>query len=149
MVGLVIGQLYTMKLSSVFTLFAVLYSFTDTIRCTKPGGYFEQMEINIMLTSDDGTVDENHFMHKWSSILMEASEKTGKSLASYDHMTKLITATGFEDVKEKIFKVPIGVWSSDPKMKTLGRWALLFCIEGADSWALFLLSQIMKVSNSI
>lgn len=106
------------------------------------------MEIDIMITSDDGTVTEEHFMHRWSQTLMEAAEKTGKSLASYDDMTELITAAGFEDIQERIYKVPIGAWSSDPKMKHLGRWNLLFCLEGADNWALYLLSQIMKVRDA-
>ena len=100
-----------------------------------------------MLTSDDGTVDEKHFMHRWSATIMEASERTGKSLGAFNTMTQGIKDAGFVDVEEKVFKVPVGAWSSDPRMKVLGRWALLFCLEGADSWALYLLSQIMKVRN--
>jgi hypothetical protein len=120
----------------------------EVFKCTKPGGYVEHLEIDIMLTSDDGTVDENHFMHKWSTILSEAGEKLGKSLNLNEKMRDGMEAAGFEDVQERIFKVPIGSWPSDPKMKLLGRWAQLFCLEGVDSWALYLLSQVMKVGSN-
>jgi hypothetical protein len=104
------------------------------------------MEIDIMIMSDDGSVTKDHFMAQWSQTLLEAAEMTGKTLTSYDTMVDQIKAAGFEDVHEKKFKMPIGGWSSDPKMKQVGRWNLLFCFEGADNWALYLLSQVMKVS---
>lgn len=144
--GLAIGLLCTTRYSSRALCLFDTNSTSNETRCTKPGGYFEQMEIDIMIMSDDGTVTKDHFMARWSQTLLDAAEKTGKTLTSYDTMTEQIKAAGFEDVEERAFKMPIGAWSSDPRMKMVGRWNLLFCIEGADSWALYLLSQVMKVS---
>ena len=114
-------------------------------RCTKPGGYIEHLEISIMFKSEDGSVTEDHFMAQWSKTLLYAAEQIGKTFAIYDFNREMITKVGFVDVVEKKFKVPVGTWPSDPKMKELGQWNLLFCLEGLESWSLYLLSMILKV----
>ena len=59
----------------------------------------------------------------------------------------MITNAGFIDVEEKKFKVPVGTWPKDPKLKELGQWNLLFCLEGLESWSLYLLSMGLKVTS--
>jgi hypothetical protein len=114
-------------------------------RCTKPGGYFEQLEISIMFKSEDGSITEDHFMAQWSKTLLYAAEQVGKTFAIYDFNRDLITQAGFVDVVEKKYKVPVGTWSSDPKMKELGQWNMLFCLQGLESWSLYLLSKVLNV----
>ncbi|RYN65472.1 hypothetical protein AA0117_g12136 [Alternaria alternata] len=120
--------------------------YREIYKCTKPGGYIEHLEISIMFKSEDGTVTEDHFMAQWSKILLGAAEKIGKTFAIYDFNREMITQAGFVDVVEKKFKVPVGTWPRDPKMKELGQWNLLFCLEGLESWSLYLLSMILKWS---
>ncbi len=103
--------------------------------------------MSIVLTSDDGSVTEDHFMAQWARTFLEAADLTGKSLRSYNFMKDLIGVAGFIDIEEKNFKVPVGTWPSDPKMKELGRWSCLFCLEGLESWALYLLSKVLKVGD--
>ena len=71
----------------------------------------------------------------------------GKTFAIYDFNREMITQAGFVDVVEKKFKVPVGTWPRDPKLKELGQWNLLFCLEGLESWSLYLLSMILKVRD--
>ncbi|RYO55623.1 hypothetical protein AA0113_g8709 [Alternaria arborescens] len=120
--------------------------YREIYKCTKPGGYIEHLEISIMFKSEDGTVTEDHFMAQWSKILLGAAEKIGKTFAIYDFNREMITQAGFVDVVEKKYKVPVGTWPRDPKMKELGQWNLLFCLEGLESWSLYLLSMILKWS---
>jgi hypothetical protein len=98
-----------------------------------------------MFKSEDGTVTEDHFMAQWSKTLLYAAEKIGKTFAIYDFNREMIAQAGFVDVVEKKFKVPVGTWPRDPKMKELGQWNLLFCLEGLESWSLYLLSMVLKV----
>jgi hypothetical protein len=100
-----------------------------------------------MFKSEDGTVTKDHFMAQWSKILLGAAEKIGKTFAIYDFNREMITQAGFVDVVEKKYKVPVGTWPRDPKMKELGQWNLLFCLEGLESWSLYLLSMILKVRD--
>ena len=100
-----------------------------------------------MFTSDDGTVTKDHFMAKWSQTLMDAAEKIGKSFDIFNYTKEYITKAGFVDVAEKKFKIPVGPWSSDRKMKEIGQWNRLWCYEGLESWAIFLLSTVLGVST--
>jgi hypothetical protein len=72
-----------------------------------------------------------------------------KSFDVIERQKELITQAGFIDVHEKKYKLPVGEWSSDPKLKELGQWNLLFCLQGLEGWALFLLTDVLKVSISI
>jgi hypothetical protein len=118
-------------------------------RATKPGGWIEDLEMSIQFKSDDGTVGDDHFMKQWSKTFIEASEMIGKSFNVIEQQKERITLAGFIDVHEKRYKLPVGEWSSDPKLKELGRWNLLFCLQGIEGWAVFLLTEVMKVSISI
>jgi hypothetical protein len=116
---------------------------------TKPGGWIEDLEMSIQFKSDDGTVGDDHFMTHWSKTFIDASEMIGKSFNVIERQKELITQVGFIDVHEKKYKLPVGEWSSDPKLKELGQWDLLFCLQGLEGWALFLLTEVLKVSISI
>lgn len=87
-------------------------------------------------------------MAKWSQTLIEAAEKIGKTFQIFNHTKEYITQAGFTDVKEKRYKVPVEYWSSDRKMKELGQWNRLWCLEGLESWSIFLLSKVLGVSTS-
>ncbi|CZR58303.1 related to methyltransferase [Phialocephala subalpina] len=95
--------------------------YREIYKCTKPGGYIEHLEISIMFKSEDGSLTEDHFMVQWSKTLLYAAEQLGKTFAIYDFNREMITKAGFVDVVEKKFKVPVGTWPSDPKMKELGQ----------------------------
>ncbi|KAF2268107.1 S-adenosyl-L-methionine-dependent methyltransferase [Lojkania enalia] len=110
----------------------------------KPGGYFHQLEMSIQFKSDDGSLGSDHVLSQWSDIFHEAGEKFGKSFKAVYDLEKWVKATGFENVVERWYKVPVGGWSSDPHMRELGRWNLLHCTQGAEGWGLFLLTNVMK-----
>ena len=107
------------------------------------------MEPSIMFTSDDGTVTEEHPLPEWSRLSIGAGKKMGKTFENAQFTKENMVKAGFVDVVEKKFKMPIGPWSSDPKMKELGRWNLLFFEQGIEGMALFLLTQILGVSQVI
>ncbi|PGH26675.1 hypothetical protein AJ80_01621 [Polytolypa hystricis UAMH7299] len=113
---------------------------------TKPGGYFEHCELTIHIKSDDGTLPDDHIFCQWSRIFLEAGEKINKTFRIAEHISGHAKDAGFEDVTEKWYKIPIGGWSSDPKMKTIGKWNYLQCDHGIEGWAMALLTRVMKWS---
>lgn len=98
-----------------------------------------------MFTSDDGTVTAEHCMAQWSQTLIDAAETVSKTFRIHDFSPEYIENAGFVDVVEKKYKLPVGPWSSDQRMKELGQWNRLFCLQGLESWSLFLLSKVLKV----
>jgi hypothetical protein len=119
---------------------------SNTARCTKPGGWIEDLEFSVEFKSDDESVSNSHIMAEWSRIFLEAGDKMGRTFRTADHCKEWIAAAGFVDVVEKRFKMPIGGWSSDPKFKRIGEFNLLYVVQGLEGFALFILSKVMGVS---
>lgn len=108
-----------------------------------PGGYFHQLEPSIQFKSDDGSLLPDHPLSQWSDVFHEASEKFGKPFRDVWSLGTWIKEAGFQDFHETWYKLPARGWSSDPHMKELGRWNQLHCTQGAEGWALFLLTHVM------
>ncbi|OBT81149.1 hypothetical protein VE02_10056 [Pseudogymnoascus sp. 03VT05] len=118
--------------------------YSDAFRTIKPGGWIEQVEINIQIVSDDGTVGEDHVLTGWAKPFFKAGDLLGKSIRTLDQTKELMENAGFTNVVQRNYKVPIGAWSSDPKLKELGRWSLLFCLSGMESWAMYMLTSVLN-----
>lgn len=118
--------------------------YNDAMRTIKPGGWIEQVEVNIQVFSDDGTVDEDHILGGWAKPFFEASDLLGKSIRTIDQTKERIEGAGFTNVVQRNYKVPIGAWSSDPKLKEIGRWNQLYCLNGIESWAIYMLTMVLK-----
>ena len=59
----------------------------------------------------------------------------------------LLDHGGFKNVTEQRYKMPVGLWSQDKKLKEVGRWHLLECHEGIEGWSMALLTRLMGVSS--
>jgi hypothetical protein len=84
---------------------------------------------------------------EWSRLFLDAGDKMGKTFRIADHAKDYLIAAGFVNVVEKKYKMPVGNWSTDPKFKTIGSYNLLFCVQGLEGFALFILSKILGVSS--
>jgi hypothetical protein len=147
--ALVTGQQYIHRHSSKLKLAKWPYLATDLIRCIKPGGWIQDMEMSIMWKSDDGTITDDHLLNEWSRISIEAAKKIGKTFENAQFTKENMIKAGFVDVVEKKYKMPVRGWSSDPKMKELGRWNALYFQQGIEGMCLYLLNRVMGVSISL
>lgn len=75
-----------------------------------------------------------------------ASEITGRSFGVCETMGASMREVGFVNVVEKVFEVPFGAWPVDPRMKELGRWALLAFDIGLEGLAMATLTRVIGVS---
>ncbi|EOD50701.1 Sam dependent methyltransferase [Neofusicoccum parvum] len=117
--------------------------YKEALSHLKPGGWISQLEINIVPRSDDGSLTPDHTLLEWAALFIEASERFGKSFMVVENMKQEIVDAGFVEVEEVRFKVPLGPWPSDPRLKELGKWDLLYCYQGCEGWALYLLTHVM------
>lgn len=101
--------------------------------------------MTIQFKSDPNPLPDDHIMARWSKVFLEAGDRMGKTFRIANMAKDLITDAGFVDVVEKKYMLPVGDWMADPKMKEVGRWNLLYTVQGLEGWALFLLAKIMKV----
>ncbi|UNI20894.1 hypothetical protein JDV02_006943 [Purpureocillium takamizusanense] len=121
--------------------------YRQAFRALEPGGWFEDFEINIHLHSDVPEVrdDPEHIFKRWAKVFWEGGDRINRTLriANNGTMRKLILEAGFTGVVERTYQVPVGSWSSDPKMKQIGTYNLAFMDESLEGFALFILKEIM------
>ncbi|KAL4779831.1 S-adenosyl-L-methionine-dependent methyltransferase [Aspergillus varians] len=116
--------------------------YTQALTSLKPGGYIEQVEQSVVPKSDDGTVDGTIF-EEWGTVSEKAGEEFGKSLSVLDKSRDGMIKAGFVDVVERRFKVPVGGWASDPRLKQLGLYNRLQWEEGIEGWCMYLLTAVL------
>ncbi|KAL2128755.1 hypothetical protein VTI74DRAFT_8690 [Chaetomium olivicolor] len=91
----------------------------------KPGGWCEMQEYDAWIFSDDDSFERASWTKEWVTKLDEASKMFGKQInVAKKHKQWMIDA-GFEDVQEKVIRIPIGPWAKDPHLKELGRFEQL------------------------
>ena len=114
-------------------------------RHLKPGAWYEQVEYSVHWRADDGSVPDDHVFKRWSDLFVEAGERSGKTFRILDLQKQYIIDAGLVNVVEKKYKMPVGPWPKDKKLKEIGRWHLLECYQGIEGWAMALLIRVMGV----
>ena len=112
----------------------------------KPGGWFEDLELDIKTRSDIVGDDPEHIFNRWNKVFFEAGEKIGKTLAIGDgsRMRDHLAEAGFVNRVEKKFRLPMNAWARDPKLKEIGKLVHNFIDNGLEGFALYLLTQVME-----
>ena len=120
--------------------------YAQAYRALKPGGYLENCEHSITPVSDDDTVKPDHVFQQYGRIMNEMGRRRGKEFDIWKHVKDGMVRAGFVDVVERRTKWPMSAWSSDPKMKELGRWNQLRVDQGIEGFAIRLLTTVGGVS---
>lgn len=89
-------------------------------KALKPGGWIELQDLQFQVKCDDGTVRADNKLQDFFQTMVRALEKFSVDLLAMRHNRQKVLDAGFVDVAETPFKVPIGVWPRDPKMKMIG-----------------------------
>lgn len=102
--------------------------------------------MSVGLTSDDGSVVPDSILDRWGRTLLEAGDRSGRDFRTHAQIKGQLETTGFEDVNEIVFKLPIGPWSEDPRIRDIGQWNLAQWNEGIEGWSLVLLTRVLNVN---
>lgn len=86
-----------------------------------PGGYLE-LQDGILPMKYVGTPPTSSSLYKWMSLVMEASQKSGRPWDRTRHYATWLREIGFEDVQERAFYWPTNPWPKDPQLKRLSLW---------------------------
>jgi hypothetical protein len=121
--------------------------YKQSYKHVKPGGWFESVEIDIETRSENPSVanDETHIFKKWCKLFWDAGDKIGRTfrIARDGRMEKYIREAGFVDVVHKQWKVPIGGWPQNPKLKQIGFCNGHFIDQSLDGFAVFPIGEIL------
>ncbi|KAF1816238.1 S-adenosyl-L-methionine-dependent methyltransferase [Eremomyces bilateralis CBS 781.70] len=109
----------------------------------EPGGWLEHVEFSTFIYPAEPREQHDPAIKEILGILPELQQVWGKSLNQEKEMRDQIKEAGFVEVQERIFKWPLGPWSSDPKLKDLGRWNLLSWAVSFEGWVQALVTRFL------
>jgi len=81
------------------------------------------------------------------ALCNEASVKFGKSISIAREQKQRLIDAGFHDVRDNIYKVPIGTWPAEPKLKEIGMYERENVCLAAEPWTLGFLGRLNGWSN--
>ncbi|CAG8172361.1 unnamed protein product [Penicillium nalgiovense] len=118
-----------------------LMSFYIHYSALKPGGWIEQMELDVRVYSDDSTLKKEHQLWGWGDMFIRCSERAGRSLRTHETMHNAIEKAGFVDMHEERYKIPLGPWPKDKLLKEAGHLQYAHWNAALEGWAMWLLTH--------
>lgn len=113
----------------------------------KPGGWIEQLEFEIDVQCDDNSVPPNSKVKELCKFTSQMGIASGRDLHISRSMKQMMEQAGFEDVRERKIKLPIGSWAANPKMKDVGRFFERYYKTGLEGWLLHICTRTLGVST--
>ncbi|KAM5343820.1 hypothetical protein ACJ41O_012357 [Fusarium nematophilum] len=113
----------------------------------KPGGWIEMQEYDAWIFSDDDSCDRAPWTMEWVDKLDTASRMFGKQINVATYHKQWMIDAGFEDVKERVYRIPIGPWAKDPALKELGRYELTHMQMSVESHTPALFTRVWNYSK--
>ncbi|KAF5702095.1 methyltransferase [Fusarium globosum] len=119
--------------------------FKEAFRACRPGGWVESHEASAMMESDDGTVTDTSAMHEWGRFFIEGGKKMGQpcTIIEDDLQQKCMREAGFEDIQIADYKIAIGGWPKDKKMREIGQYVLAALEQDFEGYVLYMASQLL------
>ncbi|KAB5543128.1 S-adenosyl-L-methionine-dependent methyltransferase [Coniochaeta sp. 2T2.1] len=96
----------------------------------KPGGWIELQELRFVLGCDDDTLKPDDPVAGFLNNIKEGLAQFGVNLLAMEKNPDNVREAGFTNVEERIFKVPLGVWPRNTKMKTVGLYNRSMIYDG-------------------
>ena len=62
-------------------------------------------------------------------------------------MRRKIEVAGYQNIEECGFKVPLGTWPADRRLKEIGAWCAYSFLTGLEGWSLQVLTKYLGVSE--
>ncbi|KAH8653911.1 hypothetical protein BGZ61DRAFT_320795, partial [Ilyonectria robusta] len=86
----------------------------------KPGGWVELQETINAIYSDDETLKPDNALVRLTDNLKKAHDMIGRTLDPAPKFTGWLETTGFCHITERKFKLPVGMWPKDRRLKEIG-----------------------------
>ncbi|KAL9131007.1 MAG: hypothetical protein Q9217_000949 [Psora testacea] len=118
--------------------------FQQSFKHCKPGGWVESQELDIIAYTDDDSIPSDSYIYKWCANQEEAIQKIGLTLRiSGEKLRSWMQSAGFVNVTVHEFKVPIGTWPADRKLRELGAFQLVAMLDGIQGLTMALWTRFL------
>ena len=117
------------RLMNGFSVRSWPHFYQQAFASMKPGGWVENQEFDLEITSDDGTMSPTGAVQRWQDLWEEGLKKLSAGLTGKCYpnvMKQQMEDAGFVNVHIRGYKMPIGIWPKDKRLRQAG----LFCMVG-------------------
>lgn len=108
-----------------------------------PGGFLESQELDPQAFCDDKSMPTSWPYAEWTDFLIEAAGKAQRPLRIAPRLKQWYEDAGFVDVREEVFKIPIGPWPKDPVLKSLGVHMRENVMSGLQGFSLAFFTRVL------
>ncbi|KAK4986249.1 hypothetical protein LTR50_005428 [Elasticomyces elasticus] len=110
----------------------------------KPGGYLEIADLTNPPACDDDTIPANSQVMKFFEFLTDGCLKVGRDLHMCRKWQPVIADAGFVGLTEKVYKLPVGGWPKDRRMKEAGVFEMETLREGLPAIGMGFFTRVLK-----
>ena len=97
----------------------------------KPGGWVENQEFDCIVVSDDNSMPEDSKLAEWVRLWNQGIHMMGRTgRIDTEKMVADMRVAGFINITVKPYKMPIGPWPKDPRLKEAGLYGLMAVLGG-------------------
>lgn len=134
--------IYARNLAGSVRDFPALYQ--SIIANLNPGGWVEVVDFaGDWFSDDDPDMEKTPNIRQWARLQNQASDNFGKKLdVAHLHKQQLIK-TGFQNVREEVYQVPVSPWPEDWKLKEIGHHQQANALEAMESMSLAHFTRVL------
>lgn len=122
--------------------------YKNAFESCKPGGWVENQEFDLNFTSDDGTLTADAATVKWQDLWNHGVASVGMTgRCDPQQMANQMKEAGFVNVVVRPFKMPIGPWPKDERLREAGIYNLIGMTDGLTGLSLRVFTQMLGWST--
>jgi ubiquinone/menaquinone biosynthesis C-methylase UbiE len=116
----------------------------EAYRTTKPGGWCEAQEFEMVALCDDGSVPADGAIVQWHELFAKGAMMAGIDMRiNASKLEGMFKEAGFVNVKKVEFKLPVGPWAKDPKLREAGLLTLGGLLEGISGLSIAVFTKLL------
>ncbi|CAK4031644.1 Hypothetical predicted protein [Lecanosticta acicola] len=112
----------------------------------KEGGWVELADMTIPPESDDNSIPTNSKLREFFNLLVEGSNRVGRDLHAPKRWKSILADVGFVNIEERVFKVPVGEWPKDRRLKEAGAFEMETLREGLPAIGMGVFTRVLQWS---
>lgn len=109
----------------------------------KPGGWLELQESVNVMYSEDGSLKPDSYMVRLMDGLIKACNKIGRTMDPAPSMEGWVKEAGFSKIQKHRFRIPVGSWPKDPRLKECGSFMRVNFVEGVEAFTAALFTDVL------